>query len=87
MSPMCAVAAGISPIAGLQTRAYTRFTGMPHRICPNCHIQGRLLEAASSEAYVEYYRCAKCGHVWTHEKGNPDAPPRDVTLPRKTGDE
>ena len=60
---------------------------MPHRICPKCRIEGQLLEAASSGAYVEYYRCAKCGHVWTHQKDNFDAPPRDVTLPRDIGDD
>ena len=35
---------------------------------------------ASKEASVGYYRCDNCGHVWTHEKDNPDAPPEDVTI-------
>jgi uncharacterized Zn finger protein len=53
---------------------------MPHRICAKCRFVGRLLEETSKEASVEYYRCDNCGHVWTHEKDNPDAPPEDVTI-------
>lgn len=53
------------------------------RVCPKCHQVGRLLEAASQDAVVEYYRCDACGHVWSHDKGNPKAPARDVTFPPK----
>jgi hypothetical protein len=28
----------------------------------------------------EYYRCDECGHVWMHEKANPNSPPEPVTL-------
>ena len=52
---------------------------MPHRICPNCGKRGRLLENSSRDAYVEYYRCDPCGHIWHYEKGNPHALPQDVT--------
>jgi len=31
-------------------------------------------------ARVEYYRCDRCGHVWTHEKENPNAPAKPVTV-------
>jgi len=58
---------------------------MPHRICPKCRIEGSLLEMSSSEAYLEYYyRCAKCAHVWTHQKADPEAASPDVPL-RDTG--
>ena len=52
---------------------------MPHRICPKCQRKGDLLEDASKDAQVDYYRCPICGHVWVHQKGNIDAPPKDVT--------
>jgi ssDNA-binding Zn-finger/Zn-ribbon topoisomerase 1 len=52
---------------------------MPHRICPKCQRKGDLLEGASKDAHVDYYRCPICGHVWAHQKGNADAPPKDVT--------
>ena len=52
---------------------------MPYRICPKCQAQGRLLEAASQDAVVEYYRCNTCGHVWTRDKDHPDAPLADIT--------
>jgi uncharacterized OB-fold protein len=53
---------------------------MPHRICPQCERPGRLLEAASKQAWVIYYRCDACGHVWVYDKEDVNAPPRDVTL-------
>jgi len=55
---------------------------MPHRICPNCQIQGRLLEGPSQDSMVEYWRCDQCGHVWSHDKSNPNAPRNDVTVPK-----
>jgi uncharacterized Zn finger protein len=55
---------------------------MPHRICPQCERPGRLLEAASHAAWVDYYRCDACGHVWTQDKKDLNAPPCDVTVPR-----
>jgi hypothetical protein len=53
---------------------------MPHRLCSQCQRPGRLLEAASQGAWVTYYRCDACGHVWSQDKMDLDAPPRDVTL-------
>jgi rubrerythrin len=42
-----------------------------------------LLEGSSQDAVVEYWRCDQCGHVWTHEKANPNSPHKDVTVPKK----
>jgi hypothetical protein len=55
---------------------------MPHRICQQCEGPGRVLEAASQTAWVDYYRCDACGHVWTLDKKDLEAPPRDVTRPK-----
>lgn len=54
---------------------------MRHRICPHCEQPGRVLEAASQNAWVIYYRCDACRHVWTRDKKDLDAPPRAVTVP------
>jgi uncharacterized Zn finger protein len=53
---------------------------MPHRLCATCQVQGRLLEHTSQDALVEYYRCPECGNVWTHEKADPNSPPKPVTV-------
>jgi uncharacterized Zn finger protein len=53
---------------------------MPHRKCPQCEQQGRLLEAASQDAWVMYYRCDSCGHVWAYDKSDVNSPRRDVTM-------
>ena len=53
---------------------------MPIRPCPTCANQTpRELDSLSKVAYVYYYRCEPCGHVWTLPKDNPDAPTRTVT--------
>jgi transposase-like protein len=59
---------------------YTLAHPMPHRLCPNCQIQGRLLEGPTQNAWVEYWRCDQCGHIWTHDKTNPNSPHVDVTV-------
>ena len=42
---------------------------MPIRPCPNCAAQTpRVLEGASENAYVWYYRCERCLHIWTLDK-------------------
>lgn len=44
---------------------------MPIRICPACEAETRrVLEGASADAYVWYYRCAKCGHTWAVSKAD-----------------
>ena len=52
---------------------------MPVQRRPKCNEPGRLLVDASTQAYVYYFRCDKCGHVWTRQKHDPAAPPRSIT--------
>jgi len=49
--------------------------------CPHCRqLDGRLLQAGFNDvASVHYYRCDRCGHVWTIPKNQPDAVPTSVT--------
>ena len=59
---------------------------MPIRPCPECQHQPlRLLEAASKSAWVNYYRCDECGHLWTVPKDQPEAALTDMILRRQTG--
>ena len=39
----------------------------------------RWLEATSTLAYVNYYRCEHCGNVWNVPKDKPQAEPNIVT--------
>ena len=48
--------------------------------CPKCSHTGRFLPSPSGIARVNYYRCIECGHVWSHDKGDPAAPTRDITI-------
>jgi len=43
---------------------------MPIESCPACEhpTPPRNLEEASKDATVNYYRCGKCGHIWTVSK-------------------
>ena len=43
---------------------------MPQLLCPVCRIEGTLLEHSSQDAVVDYFRCSRCGRIWTHRKGN-----------------
>jgi len=52
---------------------------MPHRLCSECQKPGRLLVDASQYAAVDYYRCDICGHVWSHQKSDPNGPATPVT--------
>jgi hypothetical protein len=54
---------------------------MQHDRCLICSHVGRLLDEASRDAYVEYYRCDDCGHVWARDKQKPNAPPKSITIP------
>jgi uncharacterized Zn finger protein len=57
---------------------------MPIRPCPQCKAQTpRLLDKTSDGASVWYYRCEKCGHVWTVPKWDPDGPISHVTITPK----
>lgn len=45
---------------------------MPQRPCPACGTDTpRRLDSTSEVAAVNYYRCARCGHVWTVDKQDP----------------
>jgi DNA-directed RNA polymerase subunit M/transcription elongation factor TFIIS len=53
---------------------------MPIRPCPVCEQPTvRWLEESSKWAHVNYYRCEKCGNVWTVSKDDPEAPIRVIT--------
>ena len=53
---------------------------VPIRPCPHCQTPtAKHLEASSKDAWVNYYRCERCGHVWTVPKDAPFAPPKSVT--------
>jgi hypothetical protein len=54
---------------------------MPEKLCPVCRNQGFLLEETSRDALVNYYSCSVCRHIWTLNKSDPNAPPRNVTIP------
>jgi rubredoxin len=40
----------------------------------------------SEYAWVEYWRCDDCGHVWTNAKGDPEGPRQDITIPPQKAD-
>jgi hypothetical protein len=53
---------------------------MPNGCCPVCGgFFVRRLEELSKYAYVDYYRCAFCAHVWDVPKNDPHAAPHHVT--------
>ena len=47
--------------------------------CPECQNPGLWLSDLSRNAYVDYYRCFTCAHVWTVPKEQCE-PVHDVTL-------
>ena len=56
---------------------------MPTRPCPDCGQPApRHLPDTSAKSVANFYRCDKCGHVFSVSKDNPDAPSRHVTPPR-----
>ena len=59
---------------------------MPHRLCPVCRNNGRLLEQTSRDSRVDYYRCDACAVAWTHDKDNPASAPNIIAerKPAKT---
>ena len=56
---------------------------MPESPCPICVKAGRVLESSTENSSVTYYRCDYCGHVWSHEKSDPDSLAKAVTDPPK----
>jgi hypothetical protein len=53
--------------------------------CPACPstVQPTFLVLVSQDAVVDYYRCPRCGHVWSTEKGK-ETFSKHVTPLRKT---
>ena len=49
-----------------------------------CQTSPRLLEGASAESRMNFYRCDTCGHVWTIPKNDPDGPIHIVTVDAPT---
>jgi uncharacterized Zn finger protein len=57
---------------------------MPPQPCPACfESTPRHLHETSKEAAVDYYRCLKCGHIWTVNKMNPLIVANVTPLPKK----
>jgi len=57
---------------------------MATQSCPKCDAPNQsLLESASKHAYVNYYRCPTCGHIWTLPKDGSRTIPWDVTVDKK----
>ena len=56
---------------------------MSVRPCPHCRNSApRLLDHSSADAFVWYFRCEACGHVFTVGRDKPDAPTRTVVAGR-----
>ena len=53
---------------------------MPDRTCWKCQARGHFLAQVSRYFSVDYYSCPQCGHVWVHQRHNPDCPPEDVAI-------
>jgi len=48
--------------------------------CAECRsLAIRWLDSTSQGALLNYYRCEKCGHVWTLPKGESDVAPTAIT--------
>jgi uncharacterized Zn finger protein len=65
----------------LESHPYARTTvgaPMPDYPCPKCAYTDA--ERLKIDAWVTYWRCWDCGHVWTTSKDEPDQPARDVTV-------
>ena len=46
-----------------------------HRPCPRCRCVGpELLDHASHDTTIWYYRCGACGHTWNVPRNAPDGP-------------
>ena len=53
--------------------------------CPHCMDPAGYQLKMSSIALVNYFRCERCGHVWTLPKPGQDGQRHDVTIQRTTG--
>ena len=55
---------------------------MPIQPCPACGAKTpRHMDEASRDAFVYYYRCDNCGHVWTINKQDPSRVTHVTPLP------
>jgi hypothetical protein len=53
---------------------------MPFQTCPQCEAwTPRLLDNVSKGAWVKYFRCPSCGHVWTTPRDGSRVKLKDVT--------
>ena len=52
--------------------------------CPHCMVPAGYQLKMSSIALVNYFRCDRCGHVWTLPKPGQDGQRHDVTIVRTT---
>ena len=52
----------------------------PRRVCPKCGSQANMLDDMSLFARVDYYRCARCQHLFAHEAGDPNSPSVDISI-------
>ena len=67
------------PHSGLSEPDMLRPDSPQQASCPQClKNTATKLRGISRDAYVDYYRCDRCGHVWTTEKGS-DRPVSDIT--------
>jgi hypothetical protein len=58
---------------------------VPIQPCPKCqNLVPRWLEAPSTIAAVNYYRCPVCGHVWTISKDGDGTITHITPMPEKT---
>ena len=76
----------LGALLGIPGALETPAIAMPIRPCPDCYTPAaRILENASQQAFVWYYRCERCGHVWTESKNDAEGPQKPVTDPRQKG--
>lgn len=45
--------------------------------CPHCGERDKIRAVTPMTPYIDYFRCASCGHVWTVSK---DGKVRNVTV-------
>lgn len=49
-------------------------------VCPHCQdAVGHPIESTNQLALVDYFRCARCGHVWTEPKPGQHGQRHDIT--------
>jgi hypothetical protein len=75
---------GDGPLARPPARKYL-VRIMPILSCPACGAPTpRLLKAPNKYAFVKYYECPNCAHVWTIAKDNPEVVTHITPLPKES---